>query len=221
MFDSGRGGEAVASRLRELLPGSDVITADDAANVPYGSRSDEEVERLTAEGVKPLLDAGCDAVVLACNTATAAAIDHLRRDIPAIPFVGLEPMVKPAAAMSRSGVIAVCATPATLRSGRYQRLKDAWAPQTRVLEPDCSAWAAAVEREGPEVVDLAPLVEEVRDSGADVVVLACTHYHWLKERIEAQLAAELPERGVTVLEPSDAVAGQVARVLGSPPRSGL
>lgn len=214
VFDSGRGGDAVAARLRELLPAAEVITANDAAHVPYGSRPDDEVQRLTEAGVAPLLEAGCDAVVLACNTATAAAIEHLRLEIPDTPFVGLEPMVKPAARMSTSGVIAVCATPGTLRSARYQRLKDTWAPETTVLEPDCSDWAATIERQGPDAVDLAPLTEQVRASGADVVVLACTHYHWLKARIEEHLAAEIPERRITVLEPSDAVASQVTRVLG-------
>ncbi|WP_168198592.1 glutamate racemase [Nesterenkonia sp. NBAIMH1] len=213
VFDSGRGGEAVAVRLRELLPDSEVLTAHDSANVPYGSRSEAEVQRLTEAGIRPLLDAGCDTVVLACNTATAAAIEHLRRQIPGIPFVGLEPMVKPAAAMSLSGVIAVCATPATLDSARYAALKDRWAPGVEVVEPDCRDWAASIERDGPESVDLSPLVETVRSSGADAVVLACTHYHWIRDRIEGRLRADLPDRSVTVLEPSDAVAGQVARVL--------
>lgn len=207
VFDSGIGGEAVAARLRELIPNAVVITANDRSHVPYGSRSEAEVHRLTSLAIRPLLAASCDVIVLACNTATAAAVEHLRRDHPSTPFVGLEPMVKPASALTRTGGVVVCATPATLASPRYQRLKSRWASTVNVIEPDCSDWAAAVERDEADSVDLEPLQQHIHRESADVVVLACTHYHWLKARIQ-QVAGPT----VTVLEPSDAVAAQVRRI---------
>lgn len=210
VFDSGVGGEAVAARLRELLPGAEVLTARDRAHVPYGSRPPEEVRRLTSAAIRPLLEASCETIVLACNTATAVAIDGLRAEHPELPFVGLEPMVKPAAALTRSRSVVVCATPATLASERYRALKERWASGVAVAEPDCARWAGLIERGEASAVDLGPLVALVAESAADVVVLACTHYHWLKEDISRALGPR-----VSVLEPSDAIAAQITRILGA------
>ncbi|NDK31521.1 aspartate/glutamate racemase family protein [Nesterenkonia haasae] len=207
VFDSGIGGEAVAVRLRELLPQARVLTAHDHHNVPYGSRSEDEVYRLTKRAIQPLLGSSCEAIVLACNTATAAAIDRLRADYPRTPFVGLEPMVKPASTMSESKTIVVCATPATLRSQRYQRLKTDWASALTVLEPDCSEWAATIEARRPDEVNLEPVTRAVQQQAADVIVLACTHYHWIKPQVELAVGAQ-----VRVLEPSDAIAAQIRRI---------
>ncbi|NLS09429.1 glutamate racemase [Nesterenkonia sp. MY13] len=209
VFDSGRGGQAVADRLAELLPQAQVVTAHDHKNVPYGSRTPEEVHRLTDRAIQPLLK-DCDVVVLACNTATAAAIEQLRADYPQMPFVGLEPMVKPASSLTRSGRIVVCATPATLASPRYQRLKQTWAGELTVIEPDCSSWAATIEQGRSADLALSAVVESVETQGADVVVLACTHYHWIKDAIQAATGDH-----VQVLEPSDAIASQIQRVLAA------
>lgn len=207
VFDSGLGGEAVAARLRQLIPYATVITAADPAHVPYGSRADDEVYRLTSSALEPLFAAGCDVIVLACNTATAAAVDQLRRDHPTTPFVGLEPMIKPASFLTHTGSVVVCATPSTLGSRRYRMLKQQWASRLTLTEPDCSTWAAAVEQGRGDSVDLAPLRRHIRQASADVVVLACTHYHWLKARVE-----DAAGPGVTVLEPTDAVAAQIRRI---------
>lgn len=207
VFDSGIGGEAVAARLRELLPTAHVITADDHPNVPYGSRSEDEVYRLTKQAIQPLLRSRCEVIVLACNTATAAAIDRLRADYPGTAFVGLEPMVKPASTMSETKTIVVCATPATLRSQRYHRLKTDWASDLTVLEPDCSVWAATIESQRPGEVDLEPVISAVQNQAADVIVLACTHYHWIKTQVEVAVGPR-----VRVLEPSDAIAAQIRRI---------
>ncbi|WP_300345219.1 aspartate/glutamate racemase family protein [Nesterenkonia sp.] len=214
VFDSGAGGQAVAERLRQLLPQATVITADDPNHVPYGSRSAAEVHRLTDAAIQPLLRENCDVIVLACNTATAAAIDKLRADYPHVPFVGLEPMVKPACSSSATGAVAVCATPATLGSRRYQRLKETWAEGVTVVEPDCSAWAEMIQHGRAESVPLTELQDLVQRHRVDVVVLACTHYHWLKPRIEAALGP-----GVPVLEPSDAIASQIRRVTSAAAQS--
>lgn len=207
VFDSGAGGAAVATTLSDLIPHAEVSTASDPEHVPYGSRTDAEVLKYTNLAIQPLLRAGCDVIVLACNTATAAAVEQLRQNYPQTPFVGLEPMVKPASAMTQTKSIAVCATPATLRSFRYRRLKETWGSGVNILEPDCTDWAAAIERGEPEAVDLEPLKQLVLQNDADVVVLGCTHYHWIKQRVE-QAAGP----GVTVLEPTDAIAAQIRRV---------
>ena len=207
VFDSGIGGEAVAARLRELLPQAHVVTAHDQPHMPYGSRSEDEVYRLTKAAIQPLLSAGCAAIVLACNTATAAAIEPLRTDYPDTAFVGLEPMIKPASAVSVTKTIVVCATPATLRSRRDQQLKRDWALGVTVIEPDCTVWAETIETHRADQVDLQAVVEAVRTHAADVVVLACTHYHWIKAQVESAVGPH-----VMVLEPSDAIAAQVRRL---------
>lgn len=216
VFDSGIGGTAVAARLRELLPHTEIMTADDSAHVPYGLRSEPEVLDLTRSAIQPLLSASCDAIVLACNTATAAAVEQLRREYPHTAFVGLEPMVKPAAALTRTGTIMVCATPTTLSSARYLHLVQRWASGVEIVEPDCSLWAQSIERGETALIDLAPLYEQAAEHTVDVVVLACTHYHWLKPGLQ-----ELLGDRVRVLEPSDAVASQILRVTSPGPHRRL
>lgn len=123
VFDSGIGGLSIATRLRELLPGADVQSVDDRAHMPYGTKTDQEIMSLTLAAIQPLLTLNCDSIVIACNTATTVAIKHLRDMYPDTRFIGIEPMVKPAAQLTNTGVIAVCATPGTLQSKRYNELK--------------------------------------------------------------------------------------------------
>lgn len=209
VFDSGVGGEAVAHRLQELLPQARIRVANDRAHVPYGSRAEPEVAALTERAIQPLLEAGCQVIVLACNTATAAAIGHLRRTYPDTAFVGLEPMVKPAARVSTTGHVVVCATPTTLASDRYRQLISTWASTITISEPDCVSWAQAVEAGDADTVDFEQVRSLVVRGGADVVVLACTHYHWLAPRMRAELGPE-----VTVMEPTEAIAEQLRRITG-------
>ena len=210
VFDSGIGGQAVAKRLQELLPDAHITCIDDHEHVPYGSRPVEEIIQLADAAIKPLIDAGCDAIVIACNTVTTVAISHLRAEYPTMNFVGIEPMVKPAAAQTKSKVIAVLATPVTLRSSSYDTLKKTWAEGITIIEPDTSTWAALIESEKSEEVPIEDVVFSLIEQNVDVIVLACTHYHWLKER--AQTAAG--SRAI-VLEPSDAIGNRVISLLGS------
>jgi len=145
VFDSGIGGEAVARHLEVAFPEATIITVNDHEHVPYGSRTAEDIKRLTEAALQPLIKADCACIVIACNTATAASIDYLRITYPHQRFVGLEPMVKPAAEKTQSGVIAICATPATLTSERYRKLKQTYARDIAVIEPDCSDWASLIE----------------------------------------------------------------------------
>lgn len=205
IFDSGRGGEFVANELRQLLPEHEYIVVNDRKNVPYGSRTDEEILALTDAAIRPLLRQNCQIIVLACNTATMAAIDVLRERYPTVPFVGIEPMLKPANSLSKSRHITVLATPLTLRSRRYQKLKAMHASALRIDEPDTSGWAAAIEYDRGNTIDMHEVADSIA-AGSDTIILACTHYHLLAKNI-AELAPH-----ISVLQPTRAIAQQVARV---------
>lgn len=207
VFDSGIGGQAIASELQKAFPKAEVNVVDDREHLPYGSRSNDEIIHLTDAAIQPLLKKS-DVIVLACNTATAAAIDTLRSRYSQVPFVGLEPMLKPASERTKSGVIAVCATPATLASERYKNLKSHYANNITVLEPDCSNWAYMIENKQIDEARIKQTIDEVCEQNADVITLSCTHYHWIKNRIEIYAAGR-----ARIIEPSYAIAAQVARVL--------
>ena len=204
VFDSGIGGKAIAVKLRELLPGAEIISVNDHANVPYGTKPAADVIELTKVAIKPLLHASCDAIVIACNTATTIAIDELRRLYPEVNFIGIEPMVKPAAELTKTGHIAVLATPGTLASKRYLRLKTMWAPNINVLEPDCSNWAELIEHGKEGEINIKTTVRSLIKADVDVIVLGCTHYHWIKQQIIDQAGVN-----VKILEPSDAIAERI------------
>ena len=210
IFDSGIGGEAVAESLRIAFPTADITTVNDREHVPYGDRTLEDIARLTDAAIQPLLASGCDVIVIACNSATAAAIETLRATYPEQLFIGLEPMIKPAAAMTRTGTVAVCATPATLSSDRYQHLKETFAAEITVLEPDCSGWSRMIEDNAVNEDHVEETIESVCAAGADVIVLACTHYHWIRGAIEKTAAGR-----ATVIDPSDAIADRVRSLLES------
>lgn len=208
VFDSGIGGQSVAEELRRLIPDATVISINDSKNVPYGGRPRAEIIKLTMNAIQPLIQAECDAIVIACNTATTNAIQLLRHDYPSQKFIGLEPMVKPAAQLTKSNTIAVLATPATLASPRYEQLKEKWAQGVQIIEPDCTTWAELIENEQKQHIPLQKTIEELIDSGVDCIVLGCTHYHWLKKDIEAIVGPE-----VTVLEPSNAVKNRLFEII--------
>lgn len=211
MFDSGVGGLSILQAVRERLPRAPICYVADSAHAPYGERSDSEVldrgQRITAH----LLAQGACVVVLACNTATAVAIDALRAAHPHVRFVGVEPGVRPAVAASAKRHIGVMATTATLRSDRFQALLRRDATGCQVHLQACRGLAAAIERGRRDDPELRALIErnagEVRDAGVDVVALGCTHYPFVRTEIEHVLGA-----GVRVIDTSDAVAAQVARV---------
>lgn len=208
VFDSGIGGEAVAQALAREFPGADIMTVSDREHMPYGNKSSEEVIRLTEAAIAPLLESGCDAVILACNTATAAAIEHLRAAHPTQPFIGLEPMLKPAAALTKSGTIAVLATPTTLASERYSAAKAEFTGGVKVVEPDCSDWAELIENNDLNREEIDSIVNDCLEADADVIVLGCTHYHWIKHEI-----IETAGLKATVLEPSEAIARRLRELL--------
>ncbi len=209
VFDSGIGGQAVAQELQRLLPDAKIDSTNDHQNVPYGGRSSAEITRLTQTAIEPFLDGTYDVIVIACNTATTNAIEQLRRDNPTQKFIGLEPMIKPAASLTKSGKIAVLATPATLRSPRYIALKEEFAKELTVYEPDCTNWAKLIENGNAQEIQLVETIQPLLTTGVDVIVLGCTHYHWLKDEIQ-----KIAGSNVTVLEPSQAIKNRIVDIVG-------
>jgi glutamate racemase len=205
VFDSGRGGEFVADGLRKILPEHEFIVVNDREHVPYGSREDAEIIELTTNAIQPLIAAQRPIIVIACNTATMAAITALRERFPAIRFIGIEPMVKPAASISRTRHVTVLATPLTLKSERYQHLLREYADGLVIDQPNAAGWAAAIERGEADTISFEEVAQSVI-SGSDTLILACTHYITLKER----LMMTFP--GVHVLEPTEAIARQLTRL---------
>lgn len=208
VFDSGIGGEAVAQALQQTFPDAEMIVVNDKANVPYGDKTVEEVIRLTDAAIQPLLSASCDIIILACNTATAAAIETLRASYPTQKFIGIEPMIKTAASLTKTNAIAVCATPATLSSKRYQQLIAKYGTHLDIIEPDCSTWAYMIENNQLNHELVKQIITNICERGADVIVLGCTHYHWIKEEI-----IELAAGRATILEPSEAIGRRVQQLL--------
>ncbi|HLE95363.1 MAG TPA: glutamate racemase [Acidimicrobiia bacterium] len=219
VFDSGVGGLGVLAHIRRELPGADLLYLADQGRAPYGTRSLDEVAAISEEVTSWLLGKGATTVVVACNTASAAAISRLREIHPSIPFVGMEPAVKPAAIATKSGVIGVLATAATFQGELYSSVVSRHAPDVQVLNAACPMWVRLVEEgriKGREVERqvaqcLAPLIE----GGADVLVLGCTHFPFLRPVIE-----QLVGSTITVVDPAPAVALQVARVHVEEPGEG-
>lgn len=207
LFDSGVGGLAVLREVRALLPSADLVYLADQGNAPYGIRTLDEVRHFAELATQRLIALGAETVVVACNTASAAALARLRARFPEVQFVGMEPAVKPAVAATRSGVVAVLATPTTFSATVFDELVGRFSAGIEVIAHPCPGWAEAVEDGWPDAqaavtAHLAPLL----DAGADTIVIACTHYSFLHDVI----AAAAP--GATVIDPAHAVARQVARV---------
>jgi glutamate racemase len=207
VFDSGIGGLAMVRAIETVLPEDEVVFVSDKEHMPYGDKSPVEVLGLVVPSLESLVRQGCEVLVIACNTVTTQHIDELRRRFT-VPIVGMEPMIKPAAAATRTGVIAVCATPGTLASARYAWLKQHYAAGVTVLEPDCRDWAYMIEHNEVNEKRLARQINDACDQGADVIVLACTHYHWIEELLRRLAAGR-----AKVVQPEQAVVKQLRRVL--------
>jgi glutamate racemase len=211
VFDSGVGGLAVLAELRAILPGEDLVYYADSAHFPYGSRSAGEI-RARAEAIThELLALGAKIVVVACNTATSAAIAHLRETFD-VPFVGMEPALKPAAERTVTGKVALLVTPGTAEGQKLAALIDRYGAEVSVRTVPAPGLAERVEAGDLTGSDTRALVRryvaEATADGADVLALGCTHYAFLRTLIEQEAGD-----AVTVIEPSEAVARQVRRVL--------
>ncbi|SDH05697.1 glutamate racemase [Propionivibrio dicarboxylicus] len=213
VFDSGLGGLSVLAAIAERLPDADLAYLADTAHVPYGNKGDDYISaRVLATG-RFLVDQGCTLLVLACNTATAAAAIALREALPGIPVIGIEPGVKPAAASSCKKHIAVLATESTARSERLARLIREHAGSVRVDVLACPGWATKVETLKLDDADFIASVQRhlapVLDAGADRIVLGCTHYSFLAPQLAPIVAGR-----ATLVDVADAVARQCERLAG-------
>lgn len=205
IFDSGRGGEFVAQGLSRLLPQHQYIVVNDRENVPYGSKSDNEVIELTDSAIQPLLFEGCRLIIIACNTATMAGIAELRARHPDVLFIGAEPMIKTASLSSSTKKIAVLATPLTISSDRYHQLKATFASGVTIHEPDTAQWARHIENDQIDTLKFTDL-DSLTKNGVDTIVLACTHYIILKPLLHKRY----PD--ADILEPTAAIARQIERL---------
>jgi glutamate racemase len=212
IFDSGVGGLSILREVRRLLPSENLIYFADQINVPYGQRGLREVREFSEGIARFLLARGAKIIVVACNTASAASLHHLREVFPRVPFVGMEPAVKPAAELSRKRTIGVIATEATFQGALFASVVDRFAGGVRVLTQTCAGLVEQIEKGEVQSAEtrrmletcLEPLLREEIDS----LVLACTHYPFATPAIR-----EIVGPDVTIVDPSPAVARQVRRVL--------
>lgn len=204
--------------IRAELPEADLCYVADRGRAPYGPRTLADVEAISHDVSRWLIERGADCLVVACNTASAAALKSIRQQHPALPVVGMEPAVKPAAAGTSTGTVAVYATAATFQGELFESVVSRFAEGVRVLTRACPEWVGMVERgvvEGPEAEELVTTaLQPAIEASADQIVLACTHFSFLTPVIE-QVS------GITVIDPAPAVAMQTARIAPSPAGSGM
>jgi len=212
IFDSGVGGLSVLRVIRELLPAEHILYLADQAHIPYGPRQKEEIRAFAYGITKFLLGQDAKLIVVACNTASAAALHDLRSDFPEIPFVGMEPAVKPAAAQTQTGRVGVLATPTTFAGEMYHALVDRFAKGIQIYQNTCPGLVEQIERgefDSPatrEILEAAlhPMLEE----NVDTVVLGCTHYPFVIPLIQ-----DITGPNIHTIDPSPAIARQTQRVL--------
>lgn len=206
VFDSGVGGLSVARAIEKALPEHEVIYKEDKKNIPYGNKSKDTLRTIVLPILSQLAKQ-CEVIVIACNTVSTTLGPELAEVLP-VPVILTEPMIEQAAKRTKSKVIAVCATPTTLASPRYQALLEQYAQHLSVLEPDCSNWSYMIENDKVDQLIIQQSIEEACQQGADVIVLGCTHYHWIEEEI-----TKVAHPKALVLQPEPMLISEVERVL--------
>lgn len=211
VFDSGVGGLSVLKEIRASAPGADLLYVADRARAPYGAKDLDEVRSMSHDVATWLIEQGAETLVVACNTASAAALDSLREWSRETTIVGMEPAVKPAAATSETGVIGVFATEATFQGRLFESVVSMHARDAKVITRACPEWVDLVEQGkffGPDIdKTVAAAVTPMIERGADALVLGCTHFSFLRTTIETIAGPE-----VVVIDPAPAVATQTIRV---------
>ncbi|SDB95953.1 glutamate racemase [Williamwhitmania taraxaci] len=211
VFDSGVGGLSVWREIVKILPDESTLYYADSANCPYGDKSQAEIIRLAETVTCFLIEKGCSVIVVACNTATAAAIDYLRSKYT-IPFVGMEPAVKPAAINSVSGVIGILATQGTFNGRLFHETSSRFASGVKMIIQPGFGLVELVEAgdfSSSKVSELLhKYIDPMMDAGADHLVLGCTHYPFLSDAI-----FEITGGNIAIIDPAPAVAAQVKRIV--------
>jgi glutamate racemase len=218
IFDSGLGGLSVLRHVQQQLPQEDLLYVADTDFAPYGGKPEEVVAARSVAIAEFLLQRHAKALVVACNTATAAAIKALRERFPTVPVVGVEPGLKPAAAQTHSRIVGVMATALTLASTKFEQLREQISSTGNVqfIRQPCVGLVDAIERgelDTPNTIALIdryvrPLIEQ----GADTIVLGCTHYPFVRTQIE-RIAQETTDRPITIIDTGDAVARRLHQLL--------
>lgn len=212
VFDSGVGGLSILREIRARLPHESLIYLADQAHVPYGPRPQQEIHQFSEAITRHLLGLGAKMIVVACNTASAAALTPLRQTFPDVPFVGMEPAVKPAAHQTKSGRVGVLATAGTFASERYAELMARYANGVAVVEDPCVGLVDLIEGgqiDGPVTeARLLGIVQPMLASGVDTLVLGCTHYPFIIPALARLVGSE-----VSIIDPAPAIARQVEWVL--------
>lgn len=211
IFDSGLGGLSVLNEVRKTIPNESIIYFGDSAWCPYGVRKADEIQQRVFQVTDFLIEQGCKLIIVACNSATIAAVEALRATYP-LPFIGMEPGVKPAAKLTKSGIVGILATEASLAGEKFHRLVDTHAGDIKVITRPCPSFVELVEA-GEISGDHARKIIEgeilpLLDTGADVLVLGCTHYPFLRPLIK-----DISGPGVAIVDTSNAVAIQAKNIL--------
>jgi glutamate racemase len=211
VFDSGVGGISVLQHIHALLPNEQLLYVADSLHAPYGNKSPEEIQSRCMEITDFLISKNAKAIVVACNTATAAAIDMMREKY-VLPIIGMEPAVKSAATASRNGVIGVLATTGTLKSAQFAGLLESYGRNVKVVTQACVGLVECVERGELEAENTLQLVKNycqpLLDEGADTIVLGCTHYPFVRPLIERVVGEH-----ITLIDTGAAVAKQLQKRL--------
>jgi glutamate racemase len=214
IFDSGVGGLTVLKAIRELLPNETIIYFGDQVHVPYGLRPLEEVQAFSIKITRLLLDQGAKIIVVACNTASAAALVLLRKQFPGVHFVGMEPAIKPAAEQTKTGLVGVLATPATFQGALYASVVERFAGTVTLIQNTCPGLVQEIESGNLNGANTRSILESVLnpmlEKGIDTIVLGCTHFPFVIPLIQ-----EIAGIGVRVIDPAPSVARQVCRLLDS------
>lgn len=212
VLDSGVGGISILRALMEFMPYENFMYFGDSANAPYGEKTREEIRKLTMDNVAVLLEQGCKAIVVACNTATAAAIEQLREKYPDIPMIGLEPALKPAVLHKENSRVIVMATPFTLKEEKFEKLKERYQNQAEIISLPCPEIVRFVERQetySPELLlYLRQKFEPFQGKKIDAIVLGCTHFPFVGKAIQ-----EVVGRDVILYDSAVGVGRQVRRQL--------
>lgn len=212
IFDSGMGGLTVVHAIINLLPQESLLYFGDTAHVPYGPQPKSSIIDYSEKISSYLLDRGCKAIVVACNTATTAAIKHLRERWPDTLFLGMEPAIKPGAKSTQTGKVGVLATAGTFKSQRYTHLMHSYASDVELMENPCIGLVERVENaqlEGEQLENyLKTILQPMLDNDVDTFVLGCTHYPFLLPTLRKMLGPD-----VSIIDPAPALARQLKRVL--------
>ena len=212
IFDSGVGGISILRALREQMPEESVIYFGDQGHIPYGPRPMEQIQNFSEAITKFLLDRDAKIIVVACNTASAAALKYLREKFPGVQFVGMEPAVKPASENTHTGKVGVLATPATFQGTLYASVVERFANGVELFQNTCPGLVQQIERGSLDSEETRKILEDallpMLQKDIDTVVLGCTHYPFVIPLIQ-----QIVGKGVRVIDPAPAVAKQTGRLL--------